>query len=280
MKKFRKHGDDIMKLGEIGMGIVGSATVNGLIRGHEMYCYDKYKPCAYTLKDIAENCSVIFITVPTPMKKSGEIDLSAIYESISILNEYASDKDEKQIIVIRSTAVSGTTDKLAERYPKFDFAFNPEFLTDRNANQDFLDSKRIIIGANSDRVFNVLKKVYEDAGFNCPIIKTDVKTGEFIKYCSNVFLASQISTSNELYEIAQLLGINWEEIINALNYDDRIGKFTKVPGDDGERGWGFKCLPKDLNALIYLAREHGYRPDLLEEIWRTNLKFRKKIDWL
>lgn len=268
-----------MNIGTIGLGVVGNATKVGLERGHKIFAYDKYKKGYGTLKDIADNCEVIFITVPTPMKKSGAIDLSAIYESVGILNEYAIEKDEKQIIVIRSTAVSGTTDALAERYPKFDFAFNPEFLTDRNAVQDFIDSRRVVIGANSDRIFNILEKVYHDAKFECPIIKTDIKTAEYIKYCSNVFLASQLSTANELYEIAQLLDVDWEKVRNVISYDSRIGTFTKVPGDDGDRGWGFKCLPKDLNALVYLAREHGYRPDLLEEIWRTNLKFRKKIDW-
>jgi len=269
-----------MVIGEVGLGIVGTATVNGLKRGHTIYGYDKYKESEYTLQDLAGQCSVIFITVPTPMKKSGAIDLSAIYESIDILNEHAYVRNTKQIIVIRSTAVSGTTDALADKYSKFDFAFNPEFLTDKNANQDFIDSKRIIIGVNNDNVFEVLKKVYEDAKFTCPIIKTDIKTAEYIKYCSNIFLASQISTSNELYEIAQSLGIDWQEIRNALQYDDRIGAFTQVPGYDQDRGFGGKCLCKDINALIYLAREHGYRPDLLEEIWRTNLKFRTKVDWL
>lgn len=269
-----------MNIGICGIGIVGSATKAGLERGHKIFAYDKYKEGYGTLKEIADNCDVIFITVPTPMKKSGAIDLSAIYESISILSEYASYDNPKQIIVIRSTAVSGTTDVLAERYSKFNFAFNPEFLTDRNATQDFLDSKRIIIGANSDKVFEILEKAYREAKFECPIVRTDIKTAEYIKYCSNIFLASQISTANELYEIAQLLGIDWQEIRNTLSYDDRIGKFTQVPGPDLDRGWGGKCFPKDLNALIYLAREHGYRPDLLEEIWRTNLKFRKKIDWL
>jgi len=272
-----------MNLGLVGLGVVGSATARGLERGHRIYRYDKYKQSESTLKEIADNCEVIFVSVPTPMKKSGAIDLSAIYETVSILNEYCiweDSVDRKTIIVIRSTAVSGTTDALASRYVKFDFAFNPEFLTDKNAEQDFLDSKRIIIGANSDRVFSILERVYKDALFTCPIIKTNIKTAEYIKYCSNVFLASQISTANELYEIAQLLHIDWEKICAVLSYDERIGKFTHVPGNDGDMGWGGKCFPKDINALIYLAREYGYRPDLLEEIWRTNLKFRKKIDWL
>lgn len=269
-----------MKIAMVGMGVVGTATACGLERGHELLYYDKYKDMPNTLKEIAEQCEIIFVTVPTPMKKSGEIDLSAIHESIGILNEYAIKKDEKQIIVIRSTAVSGTTDSLSTRYEKFDFVFNPEFLTDRNAKEDFLNSKRIVIGANNKEVAVKIAKVYTDALFNCPIIYVDIKTSEMIKYCSNIFLASQISVANELYEICKLLNIDWEEIRSTLEYDNRIGTFTKVPGDDGDRSFGGKCLVKDLNALIYLARENGYIPDLLEEVWRTNLKFRKNYDWL
>ena len=269
-----------MKIGIVGIGIVGGATAKGLEKGNDLLYYDKYKDMPNTLKEIAEQCTVIFITVPTPMKRSGEIDLSAIYESVSILNEYAKESDSKQIIVIRSTAVSGTTDELAKRYPKFAFVFNPEFLTANNAEEDFLNSKRIVIGANDKEVAIRVAKVYTSANFECPIIYTDIKTSEAIKYCSNIFLASQVSVANELHEICRILDIDWEEIREVLAYDDRIGKFTKVPGDDGDKGFGQACFPKDLNAFIYLARENGYCPDLLEEVWRTNLKFRKNYDWL
>ena len=271
-----------MYIGILGVGCVGNATAKGLERGHIIWCYDKYKQGYGTLKELADNCDVIFVTVPTPMKKSGDIDLSAIYESVGVLNEIVPerDRDNKVIIVIRSTAVSGTTDSLAKKYPKFDFAFNPEFLTARNSVQDFLNSKRVVIGANSDRVFNALEKIYRDAQFTCPIIRMDIKTSEMVKYASNVMLMSQVIVANEIYEICKHLDIDYQEIVPILKQDDRIGKMVDVPGYDNDRGAGGSCFPKDLNALIYLAREHGYRPDLLEEIWRTNLKFRKKIDWL
>jgi len=258
-----------MQIGVIGEGVVGAATKNGLARGHELLCYDKYKESTSSLKEIAENCSVIFLTVPTPMKKSGEIDLSAIYESVGILNEYYNPnaEDSKTIIVIRSTAVSGTTDALAEKYPKFDFAFNPEFLTDKNAQQDFLDSKRIVIGANSDRVFEVLKQVYIDAKFTCPIIRLDVKTAELVKYASNVMLMSQIITANEIYEICQHLGIDYQQILPILKYDDRIGKNISVPGYDGDRGAGGKCL---CGSEYILVKDESNTIDLIHinEVWK------------
>jgi len=259
------------KIGIIGTGVVGAATQNGLARGHELLCYDKFKPSPNTLQEIAENCSVIFLTVPTPMKKSGEIDLSAIYESVGILDEYCGnsykENTEKQIIVIRSTAVSGTTDKLAEKYKYFDFAFNPEFLTDKNANQDFLDSKRIVIGANSDRVFEVLKQVYLDAQFTCPIIRLDIKSAELVKYASNVMLMSQIMTANEIYEICQKLGIDYQQILPILKYDDRLGKNISVPGHDGDRGAGGKCL---CGSEYILVKDKNNNIDLIhiKDVWK------------
>lgn len=260
-----------MKIGIIGYGIVGKATEFGLKRGHSVFVFDKY---AFTPNSIQKvlDCSIIFICVPTPMKVSGEIDLSAIEDTLDTI---AISTNDNKILVIKSTAVSGTTEKYAKKYPQFKFVFNPEFLTEKNANEDFVESTRIILGVDDEEVGNVLEDVYKRADFCCPIIKVDFKTAEMIKYACNVFLASQISIANELYEICKHCGIDYEDIKEAAVFDDRIGTNISVPGPDGQRGFGGKCFPKDLNALIYLAKENGYKAYLLEEVWRTNLRFRK-----
>jgi UDPglucose 6-dehydrogenase len=268
-----------MNVGILGAGIVGLATAKGFEKAHKLFIYDKYKEGFLSLKEVAQNSEVIFLTVPTPMKKSGEIDLSAIYQSVEELNEYIFPESDT-IIVIRSTAVSGSTDKLAEAYPRLNFAVNPEFLREVSSEEDFIKSERIIIGVNKDWIFEKVKKVYIEAGFTCPIIKTNFKTAAFVKYVSNCFLATKCSFANEMYEICSVLGIDYNEVIKLLVYDHRIGtSHWQVPGPDGDFGWGGKCFPKDLNALMYLAREHHVRPYLLEEVWRTNLKYRKNKDW-
>ena len=93
-------------------------------------------------------------------------------------------------------------------------------------------------------------------------------------------LTGQIALANELYQICQKVGIDYNIIKNTLLLDERIAKNINVPGHDGDLGFGGKCFPKDLNALIYLAREKMYRPYLLEEIWRSNERVRKDKDWL
>ena len=115
------------------MGFVGGTTAKILTKAHEIFSYDKYKEpyCSNkNIEELAKNSEAVFVCVPTPMKPSGEMDYSAIYDSLNLLNEKTKNKGgnlEELLVVIRSTAVSGTTDKLAEIYP-FSFAFNPEFL--------------------------------------------------------------------------------------------------------------------------------------------------------
>lgn len=265
-----------MKIGIIGAGVVGSATAFGLkSKINEIFIYDKYKKNYQSIKEISK-CDIVFICVPTPMKKSGEIDLSAIYDSIDQLAQ----NDYKNVVVIKSTAVSGTTDSLAEKYKTMSFAFNPEFLTEKNAMQDFLDSDRIIIGANSNEVYKKVAQVYIDANFKCKIYHTDIKTAEMIKYMSNCFLATKVIFANEMYKICEKLNIDYREVSELVALDKRIGSsHLKVP-NEGDFGFSGKCFPKDINALIYLAKEHGYNAYFLEEVWRTNLSIRKNHDWI
>ena len=267
-----------MKIGFIGMGFVGgtSAKILGLV--NEVFPYDKYKE-PYTNFEVLKNAEVIFICLPTPMKKTGQIDYSAIKGSLNQLTELFKDVEKKPVIVIRSTAVSGTTDLLEKEYP-FNFVFNPEFLREKTAFQDMVNSNRIVLGANRKEDFELVAKVYRPLFPNSKYIFVNTRTAEMIKYAANVLLASQIALANEIYQICQSVGVDYEIVKQAVLMDDRIGKNIDVPGHDGDFGFGGKCFPKDLNALIYLARENMYRPYLLEEVWRLNERVRKDKNWL
>jgi len=283
-----------MKIGIVGCGIVGGSTIEILKNHHDLYPYDKYKSGKVRGVDFVsidyavENSEVIFVSVPTPMKISGEIDLSSIYDTvkeIKMLHDL-NRSNKKMVVCIRSTAVSGTTDTLEKKFgnENLKFAFQPEFLTEANYIEDAKHPDRIVIGANERETALTVKKVYEKAGFfldrlvQCLI--TDTKTAELIKYSSNAFFSCKISFCNEIYNICKHLDVEYETVRKALLMDKRIGKsHTLVPGPDHCFGFGKKCFPKDLNALIYLAREHGYNPRLLEEVWETNLKVRKNRDW-
>ncbi|MBS3081034.1 UDP-glucose/GDP-mannose dehydrogenase family protein [Candidatus Pacearchaeota archaeon] len=274
-----------MKIGIIGVGWVGGTTAKVLGKIHEIYLYDKYKKpynSQENIESLVNNSDVIFICVPTPMKPSGEIDYSSIHDSLkqvfSVSKKLKKDMD-KILIAIRSTAVSGTTEKLEREYP-FHFAFNPEFLTEKNALNDMMNTNKIVIGSNREEDAKKVEQVFKPIFPNAKYIHVDSKTAEMIKYAANVTLASQIAVANEIYQICKSLKIDYNKVKEAILLDDRIGKNINVPGSDRDLGFGGKCFPKDLNALIFLARENKYRPYLLEEVWRLNEKVRKNKDWL
>lgn len=273
-----------MKIGIIGYGVVGGATGQVLGAYHEILPYDRYKPPYHEyqyLDRLVKEARVIFVCVPTPMKNSGEIDQSAIHHSLQTLESEMARRrrDPKTIlVVIRSTAVSGTTDSLALKY-KFRFAFNPEFLTEKNALEDMKRTSRVVIGANDAASRQTLAKLYRAVFPKARYIFVDRKTAEMIKYTANVMLAAQIAVANEIYQICRAIGVNYEKVKETILLDPRIGRNINVPGPDGDFGFGGKCFPKDLNALIYMAREAKYRPYLLEEVWRLNERVRTKKDW-
>lgn len=261
----------------IGMGFVGGNTAKVLECAHEIIPYDKYKE-PYTDPSKLREAEVIFLSVPTPMKASGEIDYDTIHDSLKTLMNFT-DSTKRPLVVIRSTAVSGTTDGLEKQYP-FNFAFNPEFLKEKTALQDMENTERIVIGANRIEDYQKVEDIYKSIFPDAKYFHVDAKTAEMIKYVANVTLTAQISIANELYNICKATEIDYDIVKEITALDPRIGTNRDVPGHDGDFGFGGKCFPKDLNALIYHARGHQYRPYLLEEVWRLNEKVRKDKDWL
>ena len=274
-----------MKIGIIGVGIVGGATAKILGKAHELFLYDKFKPeyqSEKNLENLVGNSEIIFICVPTPMKITGEIDYSSVYNSINQLVEKMKKTNRNSndiLITLRSTAVSGTTDRLAGEYP-FRFAFNPEFLREKHAIEDMENTDRVVIGANDEKSKIQLQKVYKPIFPNAKYVLVTTKGAEMIKYAANVTLASQIAIANEIYQICRATGVDYNTVKEAILLDPRIGKNIDVPGNDEDLGFGGKCFPKDLRALIRLSQEHEYDPYLLQEVWRTNERVRRNKDWL
>ncbi|MFA5258556.1 MAG: hypothetical protein WC402_00635 [Candidatus Pacearchaeota archaeon] len=287
-----------MKIGIIGVGFVGGSTARVLHPYHDLFLYDKYKTPEWcnekcnewanppintpqSLEVLAKESEAAFISVPTPMQKSGAIDYTNIHSSINQLLEstkQAGRNPEDLLVIIRSTAVSGTTHKLSEQYP-FRFAFNPEFLRERYALEDMQNTDRIVLGADDPLSLNQAEAIYKPVFPQARFVLTDTKTSEMIKYASNVTLACQVAVANEIYNICQVTGVDYNGVKEAILMDPRIGDFMDVPGYDGDRGFGGKCFPKDLRALTWLAKDLGYDPDLLEAVWRLNQKVRKNPDW-
>jgi len=274
-----------MKIGVVGVGIVGGATAEVLKNAHELFLYDKFKQeynSEEKLNNLVKNAEIIFICVPTPMRITGEMDYSDIHNSMDQLIEELMKigrNPQDILVVIRSTAVSGATDKLARKYP-FRFAFNPEFLREKHAVEDMNNTDRVVVGANDEKSISQLCDAYKPLFPNAKYSIVTRKEAEMIKYAANVILASQVTVANEIFQICKAVGVDYDAVKNSILLDKRIGSNIEVPGHDGDFGFGGKCFPKDLKALIRLAQEHEYDPYLLQEIWRSNERVRKNKDWL
>jgi len=266
-----------MKIGIIGHGFVGGTAHQVLKEYYETIVYDKFKTEFKDNFNKLSVCPIIFIAVPTPMSDSGKIDLTILNEVLGSLENLTF--EQKPTLVIRSTAVPGTTESLSKKY-NFEFVFNPEFLREKHALEDFKNMNRVVLGSDKKENSEKIKAIYLSFLPNAKYIFTDWKTAEMIKYASNVTLASQITIANELYNICKNLSIEYNEVKEILALDDRIPtKFMNVPGWDGDFGFGKKCFPKDLNALIQMSKEKGYNPEFFEAVWKANDRFRTDRDW-
>jgi UDPglucose 6-dehydrogenase len=217
---------------------------------------------------------VAFICVGTPCNSNGIIDLSYVRHSTTEIAKVLARGKNYHIVVVKSTVVPGTTEEIIipilEKYSNkkigsdFSVAVNPEFLQEGRAFQDFINPDKIIIGEYNHRAGDMLQRIYSH--FNAPIIRTNIKTAEMIKYASNAFLATKISFANEIGNICKRLDIDVYDVTDAIGHDPRIGNTFL----DAGIGFGGSCLPKDVNALIHRGRETGYQAVLLESILRIN----------
>ncbi len=272
-----------MKIGIVGQGYVGTAIKVGFEPHYDLETYDKYDESKSTceLSDMVAECEVIFVCVPTPMDKDGTCHTNIVESVVEEIDEWVSryHKDIKPIIVIKSTVPPGTTTRLHKKYKGVDVIFNPEFLTEMNFIEDFKNQNRIILGGIR-RGTNILRTVYSKVFPNITIVKTSATYAEMVKYFINCFLATKVSFANEMKQICDGLDIDYDKVVEYATYDERLGKsHWAVPGPDGELGFGGHCLPKDISALIEVARKLGVQPTVLDAVNRLNLLIRENRDW-
>ena len=267
-----------MKIGIVGQGYVGTA-VKTVFEKHydvETYDLDRDKCSVDYLEDIVELSNIIFVCVPTPMKKDGSCDTSIVE---GVVNEIDDVDITDKIVAIKSTIPPGTTNRLNKECKNISVIFNPEFLTEANFIDDFKNQNRIIIGGERPSTTK-LRQVYSLAFPNAKIVKTGSITAEMVKYFTNTFLATKVSFANEMYQICGRLGIDYDKVVEYSTYDERLGKsHWAVPGPDGHYGFGGSCFPKDINALLDVCRELGVPATTLFGAWQTNEKVRPERDW-
>lgn len=263
---------DKLIVGIIGNGFVGESQAFAFSPTNEIRIYDVDPLKSTHTKEETHQSDFIFVCVPTPMNVNGEQDLSYIEKVFK-------NAKEGPIYIIKSTVLPGTTNMLQSEYPHLNIIFSPEFLTERTAKLDMLTQARVIFGGEK----HLTKKVEELLSgrfMNRHFIHTDSKTAEYIKYMNNTFFATKVSLMNEYYRLSQLVGVNWDDALYGFASDGRVGdSHLHVPGPDGKVGFGGTCFPKDINALINMAKDVGVNMNVLEAAWKTNLEVRPEQDW-
>ena len=270
-----------MKIGIIGQGYVGTAVKEVFSKHYEVDAFDldETKRDVDYIEDIIDRNDIIFVCVPTPMKKDGSCDTSIVEAVVKEIDETVNCNQDGKIVAIKSTIPPGTTNELNKECENISVIFNPEFLTEANFIEDFKTQDRIILGGTRKGT-NLLRQVYSKVFPTAHIIKTGSKTAEMVKYMTNSYLATKVSFANEIYQICQKINIDYDKVVEYATLDERLGKtHLSVPGPDGDLGFGGHCLPKDLNALITFAQNLDLEPIVLETVNWVNDKFRKNRDW-
>ncbi len=290
-----------MKIAVIGTGYVGLVTGTCFAElGNEVHCVDInpqkinklnqgivpiYEPAltdlikrnakesrlffTTELKSAIQKSAIVFICVGTPPQENGESDLSQVWAAADGIADAL--KDYK-VIVSKSTVPVGTAHKILERIRKkntapFDVVSNPEFLREGEAVLDFMTPDRIIVGVEGDRAKKIMEELYQGVvRINKPLIFTDIKTAELIKYASNAMLATRISFMNELARLCDATGADIKMIAQGMGLDNRIGPRFLQAGT----GYGGSCFGKDIKSLIATMRMHGIDGKILSAVDRVN----------
>lgn len=216
---------------------------------------------------------IVFIAVGTPPKPDGSANLLYIESASTSIGKSLKDNLSYCVVVVKSTVPPGTTDQIVrpavlaasgKTEKEIGVAMNPEFLREGRAVEDFLHPDRIVIGSSDLRAGNRVAEVYQD--ITAPVLRTGLTAAEMIKYTSNAFLATKISFSNEIGNICKNLDIDVYEVMESVGLDSRIGPLFLNAG----AGFGGSCFPKDVSALVSLAKEVGERTSILDSVLAVN----------
>ena len=251
-------------IGIIAIGMVGTplarymSEVRGLKRGKNLFLYDTDPKKGFS--DDINKADIVFICVPTPRASSGGADISAVEVAIRSLTD-------GKIVVIKSTVPPGTTEGFRGSFPRHKFLFNPEFLTERQAWEDFIKPDRQIVGFTSSSIdaAHAVLSLLPKAPFMSPWgtgtyhpVKITATEAEIIKYAGNVFFSRKVNFANMLAVLAEKLGVDYEQVRKGVAADFRIGDSHMDVAHGGYRGFGGYCLPKDLDGLIIYLEEQGF----------------------
>ena len=284
-----------MNIGVIGQGFVGSAIREGLKESYIVRGYDLDPEKCFNLKwmnkleEVANHSDIVFVCVPTPMRKDGSCDTRILENAIKELDEACVSVGRiisRPIVVIKSTIPPGTTERIGKKYidrkdeiPDMHVCFSPEFLTEANSFEDFKNQTRIIIGGEENST-QLVKSMFEKVFTDIPIVETDTQTAEMVKYFINCFLATKVTFANQMFQVCLDNNIEFKKVVDMALLDQRIGKsHLSVPGPDGDLGFGGHCFPKDLAAMIAFGSVNNGDTSFLKSVQDFNNNVRMFRDW-
>lgn len=250
------------KIGIIGVGILGGAVKSYFEdKGYEVFCYDKFKGIG-SIEEV-NKAMIVFICVPTPRNPDNSCDYSIVYEAII---GYIT--GGVKIVVIKSTVPPFTTDKL-QSYVNHLLLFNPEFLTEKRAQIDFYSPKIQLVGYTkySDEIAPYVLSILPKAGFSKIV---PAAAAEMFKYVRNSHLAVKNAFFNQIYDLCQKTGVDYGFVKEIAENDPWIGKEHLDPVMDGYCGFNGKCLPKDTEAFLKWASDHGVDLSVLRQAVEFN----------
>jgi UDPglucose 6-dehydrogenase len=260
------------KIGIIGVGYVGGAIKNAMELGwpEQLVLVDPAKGYTNTINDLKE-CSGIFICVPSPQGDDGSCDTSILESVLKQLKEI----NYTGVIISKCTAPPIVYERLNEAFPNLIHA--PEFLTAANADRDYVNGKFAIIGGSvlayqreAERIIRIGQQSLGDNVKYCSIGEASLA-----KYTINSFMSTKVIFMNEMYQLSQAMGLNYNKIAEMVRMDHRIGNsHMQVPGPDGAFGFGGACFPKDTSALLKIAEQQGTPMNVLDAAVKKNTLLR------
>jgi UDPglucose 6-dehydrogenase len=261
----RRNQQDV--IGIMGAGVVGGSLLSFLQQQQrDVRVYDP--PKGHASISAIDEADVVFVCVPTPYTAGTGFDDSFLLDAVNRITD-------QKLVVIKSTVLPGTTDLVQERFPQHRFMFNPEFLREVSAYEDFIRPDRQIVGCtavsagDAQRVMDLLPRA--------PFERIcSASEAEMAKYAANSFLAVKVSYANEVFDLCERLGIGYAQVRDMIAADVRIGASHMDVHDAGYRGYGGKCLPKDSKSLLDLARSFGAEMRVLAAADRVNASLQRR----
>lgn len=256
-----------MKVGIVGHEFVGKAVEYGF--SHHNVSRQIVDPKHNTTVADLKPCDVVFVCVPTPMSDDKKIDARILESVMKHLNERS---DDFPLIVIKSTI----TPDLADFFSRPGVVYNPEFLREKSAADDFVTPDFHVFGGVENDLCR-LEEIYKTYSLckPCPVYKMTAKEASYVKYAINSFLSLKVTFFNQLFDVVTNDKANFTSIINAVGADKRVGySHTRVPGFDGKQGFGGSCFPKDTSAFTHFTD----KMTLLEKVIEINNQYRSQYD--